>query len=65
MLVTFLNLLIYFIGAIFFVINSKKCFLEKLTIPKAILTFLLSPSVGSVVSYLIMIMMVLFTRIEL
>ena len=54
-MVTDINLSIFIVSSIFFVINSKKCFLDKLTIPKAILTFLLSPSIGSALSYILMI----------
>lgn len=54
-MVTFINVSIYFVGAIFFVINTKKCFMEKLSIPKAILSFLLSPSVGYFASYMVLI----------
>ncbi len=54
-MITDLNLSLYLIGAVFFVIISRKCFLEKLTIPKAILTFLLSPSVGCFVAYMIVL----------
>ena len=53
-----LNLSLYLIGAIFFVIISRKCFLEKLTIPKAILTFLLSPSTGYFIAYLLVLVIV-------
>ena len=39
-----LLLLIYPLEALFFVFTTKKCFFEKLTIPKGLLIFLISPS---------------------
>ena len=44
---------IYLFSAIFFVIVSKKCFFDRLSVPKGILIFLLSPALGQLIAVFI------------
>jgi hypothetical protein len=48
-----LFLYLYFFSAIFFVVISFKCFFEKVSIPKIVLIFLISPTACYIYSYLV------------
>ena len=55
--------LTYPLAAIFFVIVTKKCFVKKLTVPKAIGLFLLSPCVSYIIPYFI-VFVLFFDKID-
>jgi len=43
--------MVYVLGAVLFVLATAKCFVKKMTIPKAIALFVLSPSVSYVIAF--------------
>ncbi len=50
--VTYINLLLYIISSVLFIISSVTCFRLKKSIPKIAALFLLSPTVGNTISFL-------------